>query len=161
MGGDGLGIIQCFEVSNLKAMRKLTDLPIVQLMEDEGAPFDFIVKGDTRTYRDLVTPRGLAEIATYATGIGPHKWQVIPVGADEHLSSPTSLVEDAHTAGLAVHAYTFRAENRYLPKDLRSGADPNALGDLQRELRTYLEAGLDGFFTDHADQGVQVRDAHI
>src|SRR5262249_52959250 len=117
-GPDGLGIIQCFEVSNLKAMRRLTDLPIVQLMEDEGAPFDFIVKGDRRTYRDLVTPDGLAEVAGYATAIGPHKSQVIPLGADEHLSEPTSLVKDAHAAGLQVHAYTFRAENRYLPKNL-------------------------------------------
>ena len=160
-GRDGLGIIQCFEVSNLEAMRKLTDLPIVQLMEDEGAPFDFVAKGDRRTYRDMITPAGLAEIATYATAIGPHKSQVIPLGADERLGTPTSLINDAHAAGLQVHAYTFRAENRYLPKDLRSSADPNALGDLQRELRAYLEAGLDGFFTDHADYGVRARDAFV
>jgi glycerophosphoryl diester phosphodiesterase len=160
-GRDGLGIIQCFEVSNLEAMRKLTDLPIVQLMEDEGAPFDFVAKGDRRTYRDMITPAGLAEIATYATAIGPHKSQVIPLGADERLGTPTSLINDAHAAGLQVHAYTFRAENRYLPRDLRSSADPNALGDLQRELRAYLEAGLDGFFTDHADYGVRARDAFV
>src|SRR5262249_7127996 len=158
---DGLGIIQCFEVSNLKVMRKLTDLPIVQLMEEEGAPFDFVVKGDKRTYRDMITPDGLAEIATYATAIGPHKWQVIPLGADELLAAPTSLITDAHAAGLGVRAYTFRAENQYLPRDLRSGPDPNALGDLQRELQAYLEAGLDGFFTDHADYGVQARDAYL
>jgi glycerophosphoryl diester phosphodiesterase len=160
-GRDGLGIIQCFEVSNLEAMRKLTDLPIVQLMEDEGAPFDFVAKGDRRTYRDMITPAGLAEIATYATAIGPHKSQVIPLGADERLGTPTSLINDAHAAGLQVHAYTFRAENRYLPQDLRSSADPNALGDLQSELRAYLEAGLDGFFTDHADYGVRARDAFV
>jgi glycerophosphoryl diester phosphodiesterase len=160
-GRDGLGVIQCFEVSNLEAMRKLTDLPIVQLMEDEGAPFDFLAKGDRRTYRDMITPAGLAEIGTYATAIGPHKSQVIPLGANERLGAPTSLINDAHAAGLQVHAYTFRAENRYLPKDLRSSADPNALGDLQRELRAYLEAGLDGFFTDHADYGVRARDAFV
>lgn len=160
-GRDGLGIIQCFEVANLKAMRKMTDLPIVQLMEDEGAPYDFIVAGDKRTYRDLVTPKGLAEIATYATAIGPHKWQVMPLKGDETLAAPTSLVRDAHAAGLKVHAYTFRAENQYLPADMRSGADGNALGDLGRELRAYLECGLDGFFTDHADYGVKARDEFI
>jgi glycerophosphoryl diester phosphodiesterase len=103
----------------------------------------------------------LAEIATYATAIGPHKWQVIPLGSDERLTAPTSLIADAHAAGLEVHAYTFRAENRYLPKDMRSSADPNAPGDLQRELRVHLGAGLDGFFTDHADYGVKARDAFV
>ena len=160
-GREGRAIIQCFEVANLQAMRKRTELPIVQLMEDEGAPFDFIVKGDRRTYRDMVTPAGLAQIATYATAIGPHKWQVIPWGADGELGAPTSLVADAHAAGLAVHAYTFRAENQYLPRDMRSSADPNAPGDLQRELRAHLEAGLDGFFTDQADYGVKARDAFV
>ena len=158
-GAQGLGIIQCFEVSNLKAMRRMTELPIVQLLEAEGAPFDLVVKGRARTYRDLTTPAGLAEIATYATGIGPHKWQVIALDANERLDRPTPLVEQAHAAGLEVHAYTFRAENQYLPRNFRSDADPNALGDLQSELRAYLAAGLDGFFTDHADRGVEARNA--
>jgi glycerophosphoryl diester phosphodiesterase len=160
-GRDGRAIIQCFEVDNLKAMRKRTELPIVQLMEDEGAPFDFSVKGDRRTYRDMTRPEGLAEIASYATAIGPHKWQVIPLDSAGRLAAPSSLIADAHAAGLGVHAYTFRAENQYLPSDMRSSADPNALGDLQRELRIYLEAGLDGFFTDQADHGVRARDAFV
>jgi glycerophosphoryl diester phosphodiesterase len=142
-------------------MRKLTDLPIVQLMESDGAPYDFVVKGDARTYRDMITPDGLAEIATYATAIGPHKWQVIPLGTDGRMAAPTSLVTDAHAAGLQVHAYTFRAENQYLPKDLRSSADPNAFGNLDTELQAHLSAGLDGFFTDHADYGVKAREAFI
>jgi glycerophosphoryl diester phosphodiesterase len=160
-GADGLGIIQCFEVSNLKALRRMTELPIVQLLEDEGAPFDFIAAGDERTYRDMTTPAGLAEMAGYATAIGPHKWQVIPLDGEQRLGTPTPLVEHAHAAGLAIHAYTFRAENQYLPRNLRSGADPNALGDLQGELRAYLDAGLDGFFTDHADYGVEARNAWL
>src|SRR5581483_1738213 len=101
-GADGLAIIQCFEVANLKEMRRRTQLPIVQLMEEEGAPYDFMVKADHRTYRDMITPAGLAEIATYATAIGPHKWQVIPLDDQEQLGAPTSLVADAHAAGLKV-----------------------------------------------------------
>jgi glycerophosphoryl diester phosphodiesterase len=159
-GAGGLGVIQCFEVSNLKAMRKLTELPIVQLMEAEGAPFDCVAAGDSRTYRDMITPEGLAEIATYASAIGPHKWQVIPLGRDDNLATPTALVEQAHSAGLQVHAYTFRAENQYLPRSLRSSADPNALGNLEAELQAYLDVGLDGFFTDHADYGVRARDTY-
>jgi glycerophosphoryl diester phosphodiesterase len=78
--------IQSFEVSNLKELNTKTDIPLVQLLDaydvdyntgaliyqDEYArPYDFTVKGDTRTYGDLQTPAGLAEIATYADGIGP------------------------------------------------------------------------------------------
>jgi glycerophosphoryl diester phosphodiesterase len=128
-------------------------------MEAEGGPYDFVAKGIQRAYQDMITPAGLAEVATYATGIGPHKLQVIPLTADDTLGGPTSLIGDAHAAGLKVHAYTFRAENQFLPKDLRSGPDPGDLGDLESELKVYLNAGLDGFFTDHADFGARSRDA--
>jgi glycerophosphoryl diester phosphodiesterase len=156
-----LAIIQCFEVANLKAMRRMTELPIIQLMEAEGGPYDFVAKGIQRTYRDMITPAGLAEVATYATGIGPFKLQVIPRNADDTLAAPTSLVKDAHAAGLKVHAYTFRAENQFLPKNLRLGPEPHQLGDLESELKVYLNAGLDGFFTDHADLGAMARNAFL
>jgi glycerophosphoryl diester phosphodiesterase len=157
-GAAGRAFIQCFEVTNLKAMRRMTDLPIVQLMEAEGAPYDFLLGGDRRTYRDLTTREGLAEIATYANAIGPHKLQVIPRTDSDRLAAPTSLVAEAHARGLQVHAYTFRAENQYLPRDLRSSDDECELGDMEGEVRAYLRAGLDGFFTDHPDRGVRVRD---
>src|ERR1700761_7507511 len=144
-GREGLAIIQCFEVANLKQMRRMTELPIVQLMEAEGGPFDFVAKGVKRTYHEMTTPSGLAEVATYATAIGPHKLQVIPLTADGNLAAPAPLIRDAHAAGLKVHAYTFRAENQFLPKEFRSDADPHHLGDLQGELQVYLDAGLDGF----------------
>ncbi|MEA3177801.1 MAG: glycerophosphoryl diester phosphodiesterase [Gammaproteobacteria bacterium] len=160
-GRDGLAIIQCFEVANLKAMRRMTELPIVQLMEAEGGPYDFVAKGVKRTYREMTTPSGLAEVATYATAIGPHKLMLIPLKADGTLDDPLPLIHAAHAAGLGVHAYTFRAENQFLPKDLRSDADPHHLGDLQSELKVYLNAGLDGFFTDHADYGAKARDAFV
>jgi glycerophosphoryl diester phosphodiesterase len=160
-GRDGLAIIQCFEVANLKAMRRMTELPIVQLMEHEGGPYDFVAKGVKRTYREMTTPSGLAEVATYATAIGPHKLQVIPLKSDGTLDDPAALIKDAHAAGLQVHAYTFRAENQFLPKEFRSDTDPRHLGDLQGELQAHLNAGLDGFFTDHADYGVAAREAFV
>lgn len=160
-GRNGLAIIQCFEVANLKAMRRITELPIIQLMAAEGGPYDFVAKAVARSYRDMIAPSGLAEVATYATGIGPCKLQVIPLNEDDTLGEPTSLIHDAHAAGLKVHAYTFRAENHFLPVDLRSGPDPQQLGDLESELKAYLNAGLDGFFTDHADFGVRSRDACV
>ena len=108
---------------------------------------------------DLVTRKGLAEIAAYAQAIGPSKDQLIPRNRDESLGRPTMLVADAHAAGLLVHAWTFRGENAFLPAASRSGAGPAALGDLGSELRAFLGLGIDGFFTDHPGIGVSVRDA--
>src|SRR5581483_8011154 len=148
--------IQSFEVGNLRRLRRKTRLPMVQLIEAGGAPFDFVASGDGRTYADLVTPAGLAEIATYANAIGPNKSLVIPRDAAGALGAPTTLVRDAHAAGLGVHPWTFRAENHFLPSPLRSrGGEPTELGDLVSELRAFLATGIDGFFTDHPDVGAR------
>ena len=158
-GRHGRAFLQSFEVSNLKTLSKLTQLPIVQLIESSGAPYDLVVQGERRTYADLITPRGLDAIAKYAQAIGPAKSLVIARTANDSLGEPTSLVSDAHAQGVHVHAWTFRAENSFLPRELRSGAEPTQLGNLAGELQAYLNAGLDGFFTDHADIGVRSRDA--
>lgn len=142
--------IQSFEVGNLQRLRKLTKVPMIQLIEASGAPYDFVASGDSRTYADLIAPKGLAAIAEYANGIGPSKTLIIPRDASGVLGSPTSLVSDAHAAGLAVHPWTFRAENNFLPANMRSSADPTQIGDLAAELKAYLATGIDGFFTDHA-----------
>ena len=147
-GPDGGAFLQSFETANLAALRRMTRLPLVQLIEASGAPYDFVRSGDPRTYADLVTPRGLEEIAGYASCIGPAKSLVIPRDGDGTLTRPTSLVADCHTAGLQVHPWTFRAESAFLPTGL----------DLEGELRAFLQAGVDGFFTDQPDVGVRARD---
>ena len=38
--------LQSFEVANLKALRRRTDLPLVQLVAPTGQPFDFTLAGD-------------------------------------------------------------------------------------------------------------------
>lgn len=144
-------VVQSFEVSNLKALRRQVRVPLVQLTSATGAPADFVANGDSRTYADLVTPAGLAEIATYADYLGPEKAQVIPLDSAGNLTEPTTLVSDAHDAGLKVVPYTFRNENGFLPTNLRSSSDPRTYGDIFAEEAAFLAAGIDGFFADQAD----------
>ncbi|EID54469.1 glycerophosphodiester phosphodiesterase [Saccharomonospora xinjiangensis] len=147
--------VQSFEVSNLKELDKRLRVPLVQLVSGSGAPYDFVRSGDPRTYDDLATPEGLAEIAGYAEGLGPVKDRIIPRNADGTLGEPTTLVDDAHRAGLAVHPWTFRAENAFLPTDLRSSDDPGAWGDIFAEYEAFLATGIDGVFADHPDIAVE------
>ena len=153
--------IQSFEVGNLKGLARMTDLPLVQLLNDVGRPYDFTVSGDPRTYADLAKPAGLAEIARYAAGVGVNKNLMIPRIAGGFLGAPTTLVADAHAKGLVVHGWTFRAENTFLPTDFQSGADPIAFGDLVGEAKRFLALGMDGFFTDQSDIGVRARDEFV
>jgi glycerophosphoryl diester phosphodiesterase len=120
--------IQSFDQNNLRELRGMTPLPLVQLLEHEV--------GD------------LARVAEYADGIGIAK---------ELAAAAT--VAAAHAQSLVVHVWTFRAENEFLPADLRSGQLPAAHGDLQAEIERYLARGIDGFFTDFPAIGVRVRDA--
>ena len=70
-------------------------------------------------------------------------------------------VAASHDNGMAVHVWTFRAENQFLPDDLKSGQDPAAHGDLKAEIERYLVRGIDGFFVDFPKVGVQVRNAFV
>lgn len=151
--------IQSFEVDNLKALSRLTSIRLVQLLWTDGQPYDQQVRGTELSYARMTTPAGLQAIATYAAGIGPEKSMVIARRPDGSLGTPTALVADAHAAGLQVHPYTFRAENHFLPDELRSSpraADP---GDLAEELRRFLATGIDGLFTDHPDVAARLRRA--
>jgi len=141
--------IQSFEVSNLKDLNQLTNVSLVQLINNGGRPYDFVVNGDSRLYSDLITPSGLAEIATYANGIGANKNLIIPRDSQGNLLSPTTLVDDAHAAGLLVHAWTFRNEDVFLPSNLQ--------GNPQQEYRRFYETGLDGVFSDNPDTAFAVR----
>jgi glycerophosphoryl diester phosphodiesterase len=154
--------IQSFEVGNLQRLNRMTNVPLVQLIDATGKPYDFVVAGDPRTYADLITPAGLAEIATYADGIGPNKNLIVPRDAQNRLTSPTTLVRDAHRAGLLVHPWTFRRENTFLPEDFRQGnpASPfylQATGNFPAELRLFYKLGVDGLFSDNPDVAVAVR----
>ena len=154
--------VQSFEVSNLQQLRRMTKVPLVQLIDATGAPYDLRAAGDPRTYADLVTPAGLRDIARYADGIGPSKDLIVPRDAEARLQPPTGLVRDAHAAGLVVHPFTFRPENTFLPADFRQGdpASPEydrTRGDQPAELALFYRLGVDGVFADNPDTAVAVR----
>jgi glycerophosphoryl diester phosphodiesterase len=124
--------VQSFEPGSLKEMRaKGLKVRMVQLIDGDGydlktggityappfhRPYDWEKSGDQRLFSDMVTPAGLAEIKTYADGIGPWKPYIVPVKGklddagklkdingdgkidlrDAGTQNPTSLIEDAH-----------------------------------------------------------------
>ncbi|KZC34519.1 hypothetical protein RHOFW510R12_32760 [Rhodanobacter sp. FW510-R12] len=98
----------------------------------------------------MCTPAGLRAIATHADAIGPNIRAIIPLAKDGTLGAPTPLVHDAHAAKLELHPYTFRPENHFQAKNFWQGSDPktfNEAGSIT-EIRAYLDAGIDAFFTD-------------
>ncbi len=92
----------------------------------------------------LAQPAEPGEIATYAHAVGPRKEIV-----------DRAFVDAAHDAGLAVHPWTFRNENAFLPDELRSSDDPAAYGDAFADYDRYLDLGVDGLFTDNTDTAVE------
>ncbi len=142
--------IQSFEVNNLKALHAMTRIRLIQLMDASGGPADAGTHGVPSSYAAMATPEGLKAIAAYAYGIGPNK-NLIWDGT----AAPTTLVVDAHAAGLRLHPWTFRAENAFLPAVFRVGADPAAHGHIDAEIAAYLALGIDGFFTDYPGLGVK------
>ncbi|MET0136204.1 MAG: glycerophosphodiester phosphodiesterase [Kibdelosporangium sp.] len=150
-------VVQSFEVGNLVSMNRELRVQLVQLTSASGAPYDFIAKGDPRTYADIVSPTGLRDVAKYADWLGPDKNQVIPRDAAGFLKAPTSLVSDSHRAGLKVVPYTFRNENSFLPADFRSSAVPAEYGNVFGEFEKFFATGIDGLFTDNSDTAVEAR----
>jgi glycerophosphoryl diester phosphodiesterase len=177
-------IVQSFETANLKYLRGKTGVRLVQLVDGDDVdkdgrvtlsppyerPYDFVVAGDKRTNKDLLTKEGLAEIKTYADGVGPWKPYILggkqadrngdgkaddlngDGAADERdrtLGEPTSVVADAHAAGLFVHTWTFRSEPKRLLADFK--------GDPAAEYRAFYALGIDGLFSDFPDAAVKAR----
>jgi len=177
--------VQSFEPSSLKEMRaKGLRVRMVQLIDADGydfktgeltyaapfhRPYDWEKSGDHRLFKDMVTPSGLAEIRTYADGIGPWKPYIVPVKGqlddagklkdingdgqidlrDASTQRPTSLIAEAHKLGLFVHAYTFRNEDRYLAESYS--------GDPKAEYRQFFGLGVDGVFSEFPDTALAAR----
>ena len=137
----------------------------------DGRPYSWTLAGDGRYFDAMLSPAGLAEISTYADGIGAWKPQVmkltmtpltrlnadgttyLPSLSDVNNAVSTGLVEAAHRAGLFVHTYTFRNEPQYLPGLFR--------GDPAAEFLAYFRSGVDGVFADFANTAVAARSAYL
>ena len=169
-------IIQSFEQSNLKELRKLTPLRLIQLIDandvnPDGSldftapfdrPFDWTASGDprllARTFGFLTTDEGLREVKTYADGIGPWKRYIVstvaanlpgPGEASLKLLPAGNLIARAHEVGLFVHTWTFRNEQRRLVSDYT--------GNPVNEYLQFYRLGIDGLFSDFADTAVAAR----
>ncbi|MEV4434286.1 glycerophosphodiester phosphodiesterase [Streptomyces sp. NPDC049555] len=161
-GRNGYTFLQSFEPSSLQRLGRLgIDCPKILLLDDlPTRPWDFVEAKDPRTVADLVTPAGLKWVSGFAQGIGPWLNLVIPRDKAGKLTKPTTLVRDAHAAGLILHPYTMRNENSFLPADFQRGTDPNAYGDAFGAFTTYFATGIDGIFSDNPDTAALARDAH-
>jgi glycerophosphoryl diester phosphodiesterase len=163
--------IQSFETANLKYLNTRTNIKLVQLVDADDVnadgsmslvdpylrPYDFAVAGDSRTFADLLTAAGLAEVATYADGIGPWKPYLVKTVNDgverdgvaglsindRRVDGSTGVIEAAHAAGLLIHTWTFRND-----------ASGYGFRNPQEEMAYYLRLGVDGVFTDFPDTGV-------
>lgn len=163
--------IQSFETANLKYLNTRTNIKLVQLVDADDVkadgslslvdpylrPYDFAVAGDPRTFADLLTAAGLAEVAGYADGIGPWKPYLVTTvddGVDRdgvaglsindrRVVGSTGVIDRAHAAGLLVHTWTFRND-----------ASGYGFRNPQEEMQYYLRLGVDGIFTDFPDTGV-------
>ena len=181
--------VQSFEPGSLKEMKtKGLQAKLIQLIDANDydlkagkltyaapydRPYDWTLSGDARLFSAMVTPAGLADIKTYADGIGPWKPYIVPIkGAldaagnlrdvngdgkvnynDASSQPATTLIADAHKAGLFVHAYTFRNEQRRLAFDYNK--DPKA------EYLQFYRLGLDGVFSDFPDTALEARSAYL
>ena len=138
-GADAPVIVQCFEVGPLQRLRARIATPLLQLVASGGGPAD---RPDL-TYAAMTTPQGLADIAAYAGWIGTDTALI-----EATPGTSTTLITEGHKAGLKVAAWTFRAENAFLPEADRLGADPAAHGKLRERLARFAAYGLDAAFMD-------------
>ena len=156
--------IQSFEVGNLKELNEMTVIPLVQLLGTWEQPYDVQAAGGTLTYAQMATFAGLSEISTYADVVAPEKYRfIIPKDRQNNLSpaQTTKFVQNAHSVGLKVHPYTFRAENYFLPTNFQRGQNSHSLGDSMAEMKAFFQTGIDGIFTDHPFIGVKARNTFI
>lgn len=146
--------IQSFEMGVLTKLKKLTPLPLIFLIDDPNiVPYDYVLEGKKTTYQELLKSESLKELSKTISGIGPYKRYIVPVNDKQEKLPATTLVADAHAAGLLVHAYTFRSDERYLLKEYKN--------DPQAEYLEFYKLGVDGVFSDFTDHAVRAKETFL
>ncbi|MBS4152618.1 glycerophosphodiester phosphodiesterase [Cobetia sp. MC34] len=154
---DDNAVVQVFDPNGLKRIHdKLQpelemDLRLVQLMGETSWDMTFQPDAEGKLepydYDWMYQEGGMQRIATYADGIGPWKPMVIEDSSTRDDIKVTPMVEEAHAQGLIVMPYTFR---------LDEGRIPDWASDYDDMLRAFfVDAGVDGVFTDYPDRAVQ------
>ncbi|RZJ35299.1 MAG: glycerophosphodiester phosphodiesterase [Brevundimonas sp.] len=138
-GAEAPVLVQCFEVGPLERLSARIETPLLQLMARDGGPAD----RPGLTYAAMATPEGLATVKAYADWVGVDTAIIEPTPG-----TPSSLIADAHAAGLKVAGWTFRAENAFLPEADRVGTAPAVHGRLRERLARFVGYGLDAAFMD-------------
>ncbi len=167
--------VQCFEVGSLQYIHSKSTVKLIQLLgasginkngslrftkedgsyDPEGQPYDFVVKGDNRTYEFFATEEGMKFMEAYATGVGPWKPFIVPITNNDNIPReilhPTDFINLAHKYHLEVHPYTFRNEDTKWTTNEETAS----------EYQLFFEAGVDGLFSDYTNEAVKARDAFI
>jgi glycerophosphoryl diester phosphodiesterase len=115
--------LQCFDAGVLRELHECSALRLMQLVEAEGA-------------QAILSPAGLAEVASYAAAIAPDKGSVLAADGDRLFD--TGLVAAAHAVGLQVYPWLSDGQNT-------------------AELQALMALGVDGLFTDFPDLAVAAR----
>ncbi|MEM8499178.1 MAG: glycerophosphodiester phosphodiesterase [Pseudomonadota bacterium] len=147
--------VQCFDAEEVRRIHDElypelgVDLKLIQLI----APKNW---GETLRMRDgkwqpynndwLFKPGAMKSLVRYADGIGPWKSLLVAEHSSQDKMVFTSMLNDAHAAGLQVHPFTFRLDPGRVPEYAR---------DFEHLLEIFLfDLGVDGVFTDFPDRAV-------
>ena len=128
--------IQSFEITSLLRLRPMTPVRLVQLVNLTAATPDSM----SLTFQSMRSPTGLRRVRRYADGIGVAKELLLTAAPDGSVGRASTLVRDAHAAGLLVHIWTIRSDAPFLPRMWH--------GDEAAEVRAFAALGIDGLFTD-------------
>jgi glycerophosphoryl diester phosphodiesterase len=129
--------LQCFDADELRRIREDLDcdLKLIQLIGENAWR-----ESDT-DYDALRSPRGLKRLAGLVDGIGPSIEQLYTLAAIDGQPISTGLASEAHKRGLAVHAYTFRAD-----------ALAHGFASFAEMVAWFVDSlAVDGLFTDFPD----------